>query len=343
MRDSTQPISYFSVKVHRPYIYRTPISILICSAEIRTLCCKESFFGSKSKSSTVKTLPVSAELCEQVFQTKQSPYGLLTRTKRGEWKRANRDPFECHWLKTTTKGYPHFTITAYKGELVGDDPFIHQDLTITNCKYLNFNCIPEELRDSVVIWHKVDHRTQRFQLLGNYTAHLLEDFILVPDLGIGGAIQSTSQDGKLLQLDNGYLCEKQHDVTNNYACFLYKTTQFQKQAKPNIHTDLLEAHITVALEMQHTMLIRSWESICAQESQIGHIKQWMISQFLGSSAEWVHPDRGYKVEIAGEGLIISKCTPIYNYQLFWNHTFFSQCYQHLPVILLYIVMPLLSS
>ena len=157
MRDSTQPISYFSVKVHRPYIYRTPISILICSAEIRTLCCKESFFGSKSKSSTVKTLPVSAELCEQVFQTKQSPYGLLTRTKRGEWKRANRDPFECHLLKTTTKGYPHFTITAYKGELVGDDPFIHQDLTITNCKYLNFNCIPEELRDSVVIWHKVDH------------------------------------------------------------------------------------------------------------------------------------------------------------------------------------------
>ena len=141
---------------------------------------------------------------------------------------------------------------------------------------------------------------------------------MVPDLGIGGAIQSTSQDGKLLQLDNGYLCEKQHNVTNNYARFLYKATQFQKQAKPNIHTDLLEAHITVALEMQRTTLIRSWESICAQEGQIGHIKQWMISQFPGSSAEWVHPDRGYKVEIAGEDLIISKCTPIYNYQVFWK-------------------------
>ena len=45
MRDSTQPISYFSVKVHRPYIYRTPISILMCSSEIRTLRCKESFSG----------------------------------------------------------------------------------------------------------------------------------------------------------------------------------------------------------------------------------------------------------------------------------------------------------
>ena len=81
-------------------------------------------------------------------------------------------------------------------------------------------------------------------------------------------------------------------------------------------------HITVSLEMQLTTLIRSWESICAQEGQIGRIKQWMISQFQGSSAEWVLPDRGYKVEIAGEGLIISKCTPIYNYQIFWNSTFF---------------------
>ena len=53
----------------------------MCSAEIRMLHCKESFFRSKSKSSTVKTLPVSAKLCEQVFQTKQSPYGRLTHTK----------------------------------------------------------------------------------------------------------------------------------------------------------------------------------------------------------------------------------------------------------------------
>ena len=42
----------------------------------------------------------------------------------------------------------------------------------------------------------------------------------------------------------------------------------------------------------------------------------MISHFPDSSAEWVHSDLGYKVEVVGEGLIIGKCTPIYNYRIF---------------------------
>ena len=332
MHESTQPLTYFSAKIYSPHVYCTPILLFLCSAETRKLRCKESFFGSKSKSSFVTVIPVPHHLCKQVVATKQSPYRKLTRTKAGEWKTSFHDHYECHWLHTTTKSYPHFTITEYKGELIGDDAFIHQDLTVTHCRYNSFYCIPQELPKSAIVWHKVNHRTEQFQLLGNYTANHLEDFVLIPKLGIGGAVQSTSKDGVFIQLDNGYLCEKQHDNSSHkYVRFISMSAQFLKNAKPSLATDLLEAHITVALEMKRTALIKSWESIFNQEGELGRIKKWMISRFPDSSAEWVDTDLGYKVEVVGEGLIIGKCTPIYNYRIFWNRTFTQKCYQHFPV------------
>ena len=179
------------------------------------------------------------------------------------------------------------------GELIGDDAFIHQDLTVTHRRYNSFYCIPQEPPKSAIVWHRVNHRTEQFQLLGNYTAHRLEDFVLIPKFGIGGAVQSTSKDGVFIQLDNGYLFEKQHDNSSNkYARFISMSVQFLKNAKPSLATDLLEAHITVALEMQRTALIKSCESICNQEGELGCIKKWMISCFPDSSAEWVHTDLG---------------------------------------------------
>ena len=178
-------------------------------------------------------------------------------------------------------------ISAYVADLIGPDPFIHQDLTMTTCYYKDYACIPQEIHTSVIIWNKVNHTTTRFRFLGNYTIHRLDDFVLVPQLNIGGAVQTTSTDEGMIQLHNGYLVEKRHSQLSRYARFLNISTRFLKLAKPSPHTDLLDAHIAVALEMQRSTMIRSWEQVCHQQGEMDRIKTQMISRFPESSAPWV--------------------------------------------------------
>ena len=93
----------------------------------------------------------------------------------------------------------------------------------------------------------------------------------------------------------------------------------------------MEAHITAVLEIQRANTIQSWERICKQEGEIGRIKRWMISRFPDSSAEWVDLQHGHWVETTGDGLIISKCTPVYTYQINWNRSFHGSCNRNFPI------------
>ena len=210
----------------------------------------------KSKSTSTSSIPITSHTCLQAVSTKKTLYGQLTKVRKGEWQTTSRDRFLCHWLKTESESFPHFTLTAYHGELVGADPFIHQDLTLSQCLYDNFSCAPKEKPHSVLVWPKVNHTRRRFQYLGNYTIHRVGDYILIPKLRIGGAVQSTSADGKFIQLDNGYLYQQHHSESSNYARFLAASIKYLRQAKPSLTTDLVEAHITVALEIQRADTIQ---------------------------------------------------------------------------------------
>ena len=52
---------------------------------------------------------------------------------------------------------------------------------------------------------------------------------------------------------------------------------------------------------------------------------------MDSSAEWVQSDNGYTVEAARDGLLVSKCLPVYNYSIFWNRTMFNKCWRDFQV------------
>ena len=93
----------------------------------------------------------------------------------------------------------------------------------------------------------------------------------------------------------------------------------------------MDAHIAVALEMQRSTMIRSWEQMCHQQGEMDRITTWMRSRFPESSAPWVHSKRGHKVQVAGDGLLISKCTPVFAYYVLWNRTIGSTCFSSFPV------------
>eukprot|EP00794_Sanderia_malayensis_P006428 gene6428-7159_t len=101
----------------------------------------------------------------------------------------------------------------------------------------------------------------------------------VQQLAIGGAIQQTSRDQRVLQLDNGFTCKLLHLANHSFHSFFAKATQFLKDAKPSIYTDLLEPHINAALEMQRASMIASWEQLCHQQREVDRFNRWAISTF----------------------------------------------------------------
>ena len=333
MHDSTQSLQSGYALISKPIIHTTKISLFMCSAYMATFTCKESFFGSKSTYRNTRPISISTQICLRAVTTRKTAYGPLTRVNHRTWQTRPSDHYVCHWMKTTNKNYPHFVVREYPGLLVGDDPFIHQDVTTTTCSYKQFSCIPNERPNSAIVWHKTSHDRSRFLSLGNYSYQRLDDFLLIPKLGIGGAVQSTSRNGYFLQLDNGFLCELRPHHKSNYDKFVQLATKFLKDAAPSTTTDLLEAHIAVALEAQRNTMIRAWEQLCHQQKEIDRFRRWIITTFPESSAQWVAVKYGHHVEVLGDGLLLSKCRAHYAYRIFWDRKSGNKCYSSFPVVI----------
>ena len=305
MHDSVRPINHLHAVVSKPLIRRTAIRLKLCTAYVATFFCKERFFGSKSWHKD------NRPMCIKAVNDGLTPFGPLQRVSTNRWQTRISDHYVCHWMKSDTVRYSHFIVTEYSGLLIGDDIFIHQDLTKTTCIYKKFSCIPKEMPHMALIWKRTKHNPSKFLKLGNYALQKLDDFVLVPKLGIGGAIQSSSNDGKLIQLDNGFLCSLRPNPASPYATFRKTAANYLKLAKPTLETSLLESHITVALEIQRDSMIQAWEQLCNQQHQVDLMKHWLLRHFPETSAQWIYPDYGYRVDVEGDGLILAKCKPVY--------------------------------
>eukprot|EP00794_Sanderia_malayensis_P003864 gene3864-4403_t len=226
MHNSVQPLKHMFATISEPVVHRTKITIKLRSAYKAEFFCKESFFGSKTHHRNTATLKVTEAQCRRAIQTGRSPYGPLNKVSSTIWQTRPTDHYVCHWMKSTTETYPHFLVHEYSGLLQADDPFIHQSVTSTTWNYRDLSCVPREKPANVIIWEPVHHNPSRFQSLGNYTIQILDDFALIPKLAIGGAIQQTSSNDLLLQLDNGFLCELSHQANHSYSQFLTGLPRF---------------------------------------------------------------------------------------------------------------------
>ena len=250
------------------------------------------------------------------------------------WSTNANDVYTCKWLKNQTNHFKHFTIILYEGELVGDDSFIHQPLTHNTCYYRNFSCSPSEIPTSQIVCLPSNHSFQRFRDLGLYDIQQLSDFILIPKLNFGGAIQNTRNRGLLFQLDNGFLVVRCKPTPSAFSLFLALATKFLSNARPTLQSGLLEAHLTLTLENQRSKMISLWDQFCMTRNRLIQIQHWMIRYFPESSAMWVTDSPGYHVEISRDAILLSKCHIITSYKVFWNRSISYKCFREIPVQLL---------
>ena len=317
-------LHYFQATISKPYVHTTSLMIYHCIAKRAYYRCKENFFGSEHRKVTLKYLKVSPTDCKKAVTTKNSPFRVLHKISNNRWQTTRRDHYKCKWLQINTEWFDHFKIKSYNAQLTGDDPWVHQSLTVTTCNYDKMWCVPKEMPLSVISWKATLHDKSLFKSLGEYKIHRLGDLVLVPKLGIGGAIRNQFNPN-LFQLDNGFLIQVGKTEASPFSRFYprAKTMAYELSRatfQTSNHMAMISASLISGIEMQKTEFVRTWEQLCHQENEIFRLKKWIITRFPDGSAEWVQSNNGYTVEAAGDGLLVSKCLPVYNYSIFWNRT-----------------------
>eukprot|EP00794_Sanderia_malayensis_P015475 gene15475-17055_t len=83
-----------------------------------------------------------------------------------------------------------------------------------------------------------------------------------------------------------------------------QATTFLKTAKPSVHNDLLEAHITAALEAQRATMISSWDQLCKQQTEFDHFRRWAVATFPDSASRLLASEYGLHVRLVGEAIML---------------------------------------
>ena len=184
-----------------------------------------------------------------------TPYGPLTEFSPGYWSTVTHDKYSCRWLAHTNNRYRHFSVTEYKAQLRGNSSVVEQCVTDTVCSELRIAstlrfCVPQEAQFSIIVWFNTGHDFCEMQLLGNYTVNRIDNYVLIPALRAGVAIQTVLDKGNILQLDTGLLLKNHHAhvFTNLY----HNMVTYAKTTQNTGVLALFEAHYTATLIHQST-------------------------------------------------------------------------------------------
>lgn len=137
----------------------------------------------------------------------------------------------------------------------GDSSVIYQSITTTRCVLLKLRCAPKELPRSVLVWQVPKNLDRHvYHSLGRYKVSLLDDFVLIPKLCIGGAIQINNTNS--LVLDNGYLLQL-HEETPSAFHEVLRSARILSDPTPTVpYFALFSAHVALLIEKERSHFFR---------------------------------------------------------------------------------------
>jgi hypothetical protein len=203
---------------------------------------------------------------------------------------------------------------------------------------------------SQIVWRHIKHDSRLYHSLGKFKAHQLDNYILVPSLGASGTIMSTHRHSAVLLLDSGYIILRLaiingtlHSVQTHINKLSRMDYVFNRQNKPDVEdnrfqhyllvTDLLVSHVAALLEHERTNMISAWENICRERQQLSRIYKWAIENFPHSSSKWLIQSPGHVVRPNGDAYLLSQCSNVTNYTIYWSRAYNNTCYSDFPVLL----------
>ncbi|XP_028417823.1 uncharacterized protein LOC114542487 [Dendronephthya gigantea] len=348
MHLSDSKVKYFEADVLQYSPRSSSLPIFHCTAQRLRMTCSESFFGHKSRHHTLHTISVSNRECIKAVIHHKTRYGKLKQHSHGEWRTHTPDSYSCKWLKTRTNTYIHFRVIQYLARLTGKDRYIQQHLTHTHCRYSRYYCRPREKPKSSIVWKKLRHHdTRLYHSLGKFTAHRIDNYILIPSLSISGTVVKT-RETTIMVLDSGYvIINLAHrnstlvQLENKLKSLKIKDVHLKIPGQGarrlarvfSIQVNLFVSHLAALSEQERINMIRAWENVCRQRQQMSRIYRWAIENFPHSSSRWFSSREGHTISPYGDAYLLSQCYNETAYTLILNRTYNGTCYSKFPVYL----------
>ena len=326
-------MSHFQGWVEQYHPQTSYVTIHHCMAKRYRLSCKETgfdgFLGHKTYRHREKTLMVDSQSCRRAVRTKISPYGNLYNVNNSTMSTQHRHLYKCTWLDQTIRIYDEFIVKSYIGSITGDQEQVAQTVTVSTCKYKSFSCKPKELPNSVIIWEKVKHRFTPYRNLGRFHIKLLNEFILVPALGIGGSIVTKTR--YTLYLDAGYRIRN----TTKHATGRLITVADKMFAGERLSAreDVSEGRFINQMLKTTDILMQLQHSLCKENQRFQSLQTWIMKSFPETSHDFLFSEEGKFAEQIGDAILVHKCQQILHYDVIWNQTIGGKCYADYPVIL----------
>ena len=158
-------------------------------------------------------------------------------------------------------------------EVTAKDNILHQPLTKTTCYPITKHCTPKEFPKDIIIWLTIPQHPTAYRPLGNHTVIKVDNFIIIPELGIGGAIEARTQDilhpHTSYLLDTGYIIS-QSELDELPTDFYNSSLRYVLETKSDTQRDILAAHIGNAILRQNNIIAALAAQTCRINQQVTH-------------------------------------------------------------------------
>ena len=329
---SGHEIHSFEAQINQYHPPITKLPLYLCTLHKIILTCSENFFAAKETHITTIPTPFSLSECRRAAYLKTSQYGRLLPSGIKTWKTHTKQHYTCAWLKTKTTVYYALTVTTYTATLQGDNPHIQQTLTVSQCNYYSFYCTPNEQPLSTIVWRSSKHTFTVFTNRGIFPVKQINNFFLIPALGIGGTTIKETGTPPAYLLDTGYqVIQKNKGTFHVPLSFTNYSQQYVKHTKSNTQRDLGQGRVAQQFIHEHEIVTQLAHSLCLANKELRQLQRWILNSFADTASEYLFPEPGKLVETLGEGLLLHSCQTIQTYTIFWNQTFNNTCYTTFPV------------
>jgi hypothetical protein len=309
----------------------TNFEIWNCHKFKAKLKCRETWYWSKKKKVSTRSMKVSEKECREMVNKVRSGSKTYAEVKRGEFVLKTHDHFKCVYAETKSIQFTHQAVRRAHAQVRGSLQKIRTRLTNTECLHKKGTCVAEE-DNSRIIWNLTSHDFRKFKPIGTYLVHQVEDFYMVPALFIGGPAQIISKDKQKIQLTNGYIIQKQEDNTSlpNEKKFMKAASAYFKTFGINKKMAMLGGHLTKMFGLIESHLDILYKRSCKQERDIVKIQKWILETFPHSGIDLISDNTEEIIIPAGDVLLIKKCKKITDLELVFNRSLNGKCYTQFP-------------
>ena len=312
----------------------TQLDLYYCEARYIVKECNENFLGVDDKQFHTSYIRVTKAQCYDAFSKLITPYGPLVPSGVDQWQSAREKPYKCAWLQNNKESYIVFKMSRVKGSLIGDNPYIHQSLTVTNCVVREQLCVPREQKMGVIVWRRTRHNANLYHNLGIFDVHRVGNFFLVGKMGIGGSV--IRETGDLILLDNSYMLKilrhsNSTGRSNATSLFLEYSRKFAKSTKSNVQRDLMEGRLVKQLARENENIVSMAAILCENQRKIHQLQIMNMHSYPDTVGEIVYQEKGILVMPMGDALLVKKCMVVLGFKIAWDQKINDTCYLLYPV------------